>query len=326
MTMSGDGRQLVVRSERTDGEVLFTVLDTASGDVLHVWHEIPAPEWSDLQRLSAVQHIFHAQYGYRPVVGGIIPQDNRIVSILPAVRIEAGAALAGAETLVTARVVHPVTGAPAAGDGTLRFDPEAALAIELSSADGRVVLIPSRVEPGVYQGWARLDPAGAWDADVTIINRDGTTWSAALPSAIKVSAGLVATDGNDYGFSIRPANPVSRRTITLRVWIVDLDSGRRLPDETEFIDGVPGDVLVTLVHPDGERVEAPLEPLDHASFLGWARFSLHGEWTAEVSFERAGGQLVTLDAGVIEIRDLTAAYQRAGSTSGGARMGNPHSQ
>jgi DNA-directed RNA polymerase specialized sigma24 family protein len=326
MTLSGDGSQLVVRSERTDGEILFTVLDTAGGEVLHVRQEIPVPEWADLQRLSAVQHIFQAQYGYRPVVDGVIPQDNRIVSILPAVRIEAGDAMAGADTLVTARVVHPVSGAPAIDDHTLRFDPEAALVIELTRDDRQVILIPSKIEPGVYQGLARLDLAGTWNAHVTIINRDGTTWSAALPAAVKVAEGLLATDGNEYGFEIRPANPVSRRTITLRVWMINAETGRRLPGEVEIADGVPGRVQLVLTHSEGERIEVPLDPLDHASFLGWARFSLPGEWTAEVSFEREDGRRVTVEAGVIEIHDLTEPYQRAGPPSGGARMGNPHSQ
>ncbi len=332
MTMNGDGSIVYLRSARSDGVVLLTMFDAATGEALEVRDEIPRPAWADVQRILSMAGVYHDMYGIRPAIGDIIPRDNPIVSVLPGVAIEAQKVVAGTEAVVTARVVHPVTGAPASSDPTLRFDPDATLAIELSRAGNRAILIPSKVEPGVYQGRTQMDAAGAWDARVTVINQDGTTWVVNQPDAITVSEGLVASNGGAYRFLVRPANPVNRRTITLRVWMVQSQSGERLPEEIEFLDAIADNAQIILTHPSGERIEEPLTRVDHASFIGWARFGTAGTWDARIILDLISGERLSINAGPVEITDLTEPYRRSGpgagaaSANAGNRMAHPASR
>ena len=310
MTMSADGARIYVRAARADGSVHLTTLATATGETLNVWEELPAPEWASFQRVDSVVQLYHEQYGLRPRSGPEVPRDNPQLAVLPGISVEAESAVAGAETEVTARIVHPLTGELATTDRTLRFDPLATLAIHLSNGTEQAIFVPASVEPGVYRGRVRLNAAGNWNARVTVINRDGTSWMAEQPGAIDVKDGLIAEDGGAYHFLVRPANPVNRRSITLRVWMVESQSRDRLPEEIELLDQIGEDVRIVLTHAGGERVDEPLVRLDHASFLGWARFGAAGLWSAEIEFGLASGARVSMSAGTIEITDLTEPYRQ----------------
>ncbi len=326
MTMSGDGRQIYLRSSRADGQVRLTTFDTASGEPLEVRDTLPAPDWADIQRIGSVEQSYHEQYGFRPGTGPVAPVDNSILAVLPGISVEADDVVAGAETTVTARLVHPLTGAPAVSDRTLRFDRNATLIVELTNGEEQAILVPSSVETGVYAGQVRMDGAGSWDARATIINSDGTSWTAEQADAIEVSEGFVAATGGAYRFVVRPANPVNRRTVTLRVWMVASDERERLPEEIEFLDLISEDVQIVLTHPSGERVVEDLSRIDHDSFLGWARFGAAGEWTATIVLGLGNGERITVNAGSFQISDLTEPFEGASATTGGSRMGNPASQ
>ncbi len=330
MTMDGDGSHLFVGSGREDGSVLLTTIATKTGESVNVREELPMPDWAEFSRITSVTQIYHDQYGVRPRTGPVAPIDNPILAVLPGVSVEADAAVTGAETTITVRIIHPLTGELATTDRTLRFDPAATIAVELTGPAERVIFVPSSAEPGIYTGQVRLNSGGKWDARVTVINQDGTTWAVSLPGAIDVANGLVAENGGAYRFSVRPANPVNRRTITLRVWMVESDTRERLPEEIEFLDQISDDVRIILTHPDGERIEEPLTRIDHASFIGWVRFGAAGEWTAEIELGLGDGRRVSIGAGTIEITDLTEPYERGtggdAATSSGGRMANPASQ
>ena len=318
MTMSGDGAHIYVRSISAGGSVLLTTLATATGESLNVRDDIAKPEWSDALRIDSVAQLYHEHYGIRPRTGPLAPADNPVLEVLPGVSVEAEGAIAGVEALVTTRIVHPVTGELATTDRTLRFDPNATLAIELSNGAERAIFVPASIEPGVYQGRVRMNASGNWSARVTVINRDGTTWTVEQPAAIEVAEGLVAADGGAYRFLVRPANPVNRRTITVRVWMVESQSGERLPEEIEFLDEITDDARIILTHPSGERIDEPLVRLDHASFLGWVRFGAAGEWSAEIVVQLGStGNRVAISAGTLAINDLTEPYQRKAPTPAG---------
>lgn len=325
MTMSGDGSRVYLHTARSDGNVHLTVFDAATGEVLDVRREIPGPEWSDVQRIASLTGLYHAQYGVRPAVDDVVPGDNAIVSVLPGIALEAEGAVAGAEAIITVRVVHPVTGEPAAGDPGLRFDPAATLAIELTHGEQRTIFVPAPIEPGVYRARTWLAEPGIWAARVTMVNPDGTAWTLTSPAALNVTAGLAASDGGNYRFSIRPGNPVTRRTISLRVWLVEAGRGERLQQDIQFLDSIVGAPTLILSHPSGEHHELLLEPLDHASYIGWARFGEPGEWSARIVLELASGERVTINAGTLEIGDLLAPYARSNSGSSGGGASNTSS-
>ena len=325
MTMSGNGARIYVRSARADGSVHLTSFDTATGDTIDVWPVLPSPEWADIQRIVALPQIYHDQHGFRPRAANTSPRDNPIVAVLPGVKIDAVGALTGTETVITARVVDPIAGTPATESNTLRFDPEATVAIELSNGSQQAILVPSVVEPGRYEGRTRLNFPGTWDAKITIINRDGTTWTVYQPGAVDVDQGLGIEGGDGYRFIVRPANPVNRRTITLRVWLVEGQSGERLADDSAVADQIQT-ATIRLTHPEGGVVEETLERLDNDSFLAWVRFASAGNWSAEINLTLDNGDQITVGAGEIEIRDLTEAYRRTTSTTpvtGGATKGLP---
>ena len=331
MSMSGDGDRVYLRSVNPDGSLVLTAFDSASGDVVDVWESLPSPDWAGIELTVSLTDLYHSQHGFRPRAGSAVPRDNPALSVLPGVQVEAEGAVAGADSVVTARIVDPVSGELVTAGGMLRFDPAATVAIELSNGDERSILVLSNVEPGVYRGRARLDRAGNWDARVTVINPDGVTWTVTQRAAIAVADGLMAEDGAAYRFQVRPANPVNRRTITLRIWMVESQSGRRLPDDIEFLDQISDDARIVLTHPNGERIEESLIRLDHASFLGWARFSEPGEWSAEIIVTLATGERLSIDAGTVLIGDLTEPYRRStaggdAATFSGNRMSHPMSQ
>ncbi|CAN5549672.1 hypothetical protein BH23CHL2_BH23CHL2_00850 [soil metagenome] len=333
MAMSGDGDRVYVRSVNPDGSLYLTAFDATSGDVVDVWDTVASPEWADIQLVASLSDLYHSQYGFRPRSGSVVPRDNPALSVLPGVLVEAEGAVAGADSVVTARIVDPVSGEPVTTGGMLRFDPNATLAIELTNGDQQSILVPSSVEPGVYQGRVRLNHAGIWDARVTVINPDGATWAVSQRAAIVVTDGLQAADGGAYRFLVRPANPVNRRTITLRIWMVESQSGERLPEEIEFLDRISDDARIILTHPNGERVEEPMVRLDHASFLSWVRLGEPGIWTAEIILSLETGERISIAAGTVEIHDLTEPYRRPSSSAGGdgasiggGRMANPASQ
>ena len=320
MTMSGDGSSLFVRTARADGRVYLTTLDTSSGKPVNVWDALPSPNWANIQRIVSLAQIYHEQHGVRPISGPAPPADNQVLSVLPGVRVEADGAVAGAESVVSAFVVHPVSGEPANIDSTLRFDPGATVVIELIGPSDQTILVPASAEPGVYQGRTRMNAAGSWDARVTVINQDGATWTVVQPDAISVAEGLVAENGEAYRFVVRPANPVNRRTITLRVQVIDSRTLDRLPEGTEFLDRISQDAHIILSHPEGGVVETRLSRIDQSTFLGWARFEEAGLWNAEIVVSLVGGEQITISAGAIEINDLTEPYRRADSSTpaGGA--------
>src|SRR5690606_77221 len=131
-----------------------------------------------------------------------------------------------------------------------------------------------------------------------------------------------ASDGENSRISTRPGNPVTRRTISLRVWLVEAGRGERLQQDIQFLDSIVGAPTLILSHPSGERHELLLEPLDHASYIGWARFGEPGEWSARIVLELASGERVTINAGTLEIGDLLAPYARSNSgSSGGGTSG-----
>jgi hypothetical protein len=120
--------------------------------------------------------------------------------------------------------------------------------------------------------------------------------------------------------------------------LVEAQEGGRLQEDIQFLDSIVGTPLLVLTHPDGERHEVTLEPLDHASYLGWVRLAEPGAWTARMTLELASGELLAINAGVLEIHDLTAPYRRSNPGGGaaasnssnssnathtGARIGNP---
>lgn len=333
MSMSGDGNRVYVRSVNPDGSLYLTVFDTTSGDVVNVWDSLSSPEWAGIELVASLSDLYHSQHGFRPRSGSVVPRDNPALSVLPGVLVEAEGAVAGADSVVTARIVDPVSGEPVTSDGMLRFDPDATLAIELSNGDQQSILVLSSIEPGVYQGRVRLNHGGIWDARVTVINPDGATWVVSQRAAIVVTDGLQAADGGAYRFQVRPANPVNRRTITLRIWMVESQSGERLPEEIEFLDQISDDARIILTHPSGERVDEPMSRLDHTSFLSWVRLGEAGIWSAEIVLGLETGERISINAGTIEIHDLTEPYRRPGSSAGGdgasiggGRMANPASQ
>ena len=323
MTMSGDGSALYVRSARADGRVYLTTLDTTSGSPINVWDALPSPGWADIQRIVSLAQIYHEQYGVRPTSGPAPAVDNPILSVLPGVRVESDNAIAGAESIVTASIVHPLTGEPASTDGTLRFDPSATLAIELIGPAEQTIVVPFRVEPGIYQGRIRLNAGGSWDARVTVINQDGATWTVEQPEAFDVAEGLIIGDGQAYRFRVRPANPVNRRTITLRVTVVDAQTRDRLPEGSEFLDRISQDARIILTHPEGGVLETPLTRIDHSTFMGWARFGSAGLWNAEIIVTLGDGEHISVNAGSVEIHDLTEPFRRSGSSTPSGGAGSP---
>lgn len=320
MTMDRDGKQIHLRAVRADRSVHLTTIATDTGEIVNVWEELPSPEWASFSRIGSVAQLYHDQYGIRPRSGPADPVDNPILAVLPGVSVEADGAVAGATVEATVRIVHPLTGELATTDRTLRFSPDATVVVELSNGAERVIFAPASIEPGIYQGPVQLNSAGNWDARVTVINRDGTTWAADQAAAIEVEEGLVAENGSAYRFLVRPANPVNRRTITLRVWMVETDTRERLPEEIEFLDQISDDVRIILAHPSGERIDEALIRIDHASFMGWVRFGAAGEWSVEIVLGMASGERIAISAGTIEINDLTEPYRRnnASPVGGGA--------
>lgn len=308
ITTSHDGETIYLSYEAARGGIALMAIDAVSGEILYEREEFPVPEWTDIPRFTSLAQLYLEQHGWRPIVNGIAPADVEDTRMLPAIEIDTStsALITGEATPIKIEFLHPVTGrtlSSAAND--VRFDPGARVTVYFTSAEGDVVgIVPERRSAGVYAGKVLLSRAGRWGVRIQVDGPDGSTWTIERPGTIQVVAGLTSDDGPGYRLHVRPENPVSRRTLTLRGWLIDTKTFETLDDGDPRLEQAPNTIELMLYSETGGYLSTTIERLEGGRYLGWARFEAPGSWRAVAVFEGPGGEQVRVDAGAFDIVGL----------------------
>lgn len=308
LTTSGDGSEIYLSYEAARGGMAFIAFDARDGEVLYERSELPMPEWANIPRITSLMQLYQDHYGWMPAVDGVAPADAEDTRMLPAVALDIGETglIAGEPTEVEISFRHPITGEVLASESSdVRFSPEARLNVFFSGPDGALTgLAPTQESPGVYSGKVALGRAGEWHVRMSITNQDGSTWTLEAQQSIEVVAGLTSEDGAGFQLHVRPENPVSRRTLTLRGWLIDTDTFETLDEDDPRLPFVPDTIDLMLYSEFGGYISTTIERLEGGRYLGWARFESPGRWRALAAFQLTDGTEVRIDAGEFEVTSL----------------------
>jgi hypothetical protein len=244
-----------------------------------------------------------------PPSNGIAPVDLTEYESLPRIDLAVSDELpaVGQQVRFTVRFLHPRTGTLLdSRQPDVRFDPGASVTLTLAhSEQADLVVFPLRVDGATFEAALPITRHGPWQATVTVTNPDGTDWNQSWPALVNVTPSFEAEDGKRYQFRLQvdPAVPVIDQPVTLRVVLVDIESGAPLPEGVEFAGGLPDAIEVALTRENSAFKSATLEPAGHGLYTAETAFPWGGTWQAELSFRLPGddGPPVHISGGSLEV-------------------------
>lgn len=268
--------------------------------------------------LMSLAKLYRAQHGRTPAVDDNLPADLDQFTTLPRMTVSTGPdPVAGISTTIEVQLLEP------ASDETLetqppnvRFNPESTISAYLrgtGQSDQFVVL--AQVETGVYRASTTFSAPGDWTIDVAVTAPDGTASLAPHVTALTIAPALAGTDGKLYQFNLDtlPEEPVTRGQTMVRVWLMDVESGRPMPDGVQLAvgqpglgqdleQGMPGRIDVALTGPgSGGYRTVLLQQVTPTAYEGTVALRNAGEWRATIRFQLPDGERISIPGGVIQV-------------------------
>jgi hypothetical protein len=303
--LGSDGSTLYVQATDGSGATTLTVLDTRTGVASPVAQDLPSNVTSLLQ-------LYRERYGMSNGVSSGTPTHVTPLARLD-IAVDRTNMLAGDTVTVDARFVDPGSGTPVtSGQKNVDFEPPAKVTATFfhgQQGPGDVVVQLHADGFGHYRGSAVLNDAAVWSLQVDATRTNAPGSRAEIGGAVTVQSAFAGTDGRRYLLQLTtdPTAPVAGESTTVRVAIVDADSGTPLPDGVELTGGTPASLDAAYFRGMGDPGQSPLEMVStelqstsHGVYSDHLTFDTGGSWTLQINV-RVGDHAVSVLAGAIQV-------------------------
>jgi hypothetical protein len=306
--LSGDGRYLYARTGGWDNDHALVVIDTTTGTEAF---RADATNWGTTWSPA---ELYRNTYGKSPAIAGVDTRqlstgtfDQRPFARM-SVSISASSIVSGDAVTIDLRYLHPKTGEQLRdGDNTVVFEQPDAVRATLTrgaSTEDVVTIVLTQAAHGHYRGVAQLTTPGTWSVKVVAQRADEPSRNAGIADAVVVQAALGGSDGRRYILRVEtdPAQPTVEQPTTVRVTIVDAETGAPLPEGVTLQDGLPDEMDASFFLAQDGVTSTTLTPAGHGIYAGSASFFGPGTWTVQIDFPNDGVRSGSARAGIVEVR------------------------
>lgn len=316
-SLSADGGRIYLTSVRASetapdsGDVSYQLyeLDTATGQTHRFDEELPALQGNSGAGTLSLQQLYRQRHGFTPSSAGVTPQDVTEFATLPRVELDVSEPFpaAGEQVRFTVRFVHPASGAPVSdATGDVRYSSAAGVTLTLSNPGvADVIAFPSQTSASTFEAVLPLEALGVWQVTANVSYPDGTRWSQTRPGLIEVLPSFTASDGKRYQLrlSTEPAQPVVEALTALRLTLVEVERGARLPEGVELASALPERIDIIFMRENGSPKAGRVELTGHGLYEGETTFYFAGRWRAALSLGLSidGSSPLRVNAGTFQV-------------------------
>lgn len=304
LQLGSDGHSLYVQTSDSSGQTNLTLLDTRTGVASSIAGDIPG-------YVQSLAQLYQQRYGKLPAASGSGAVPSAPLARLD-VTVNHSNILSGDTVSVDARFVDPSSDKLVqSGQTSVRFEPPAQVIATFYHGQigpGDVSVQLGQVGYGHYRGSAVLTDPTVWTLQIDATRDNAPGSRAEITNAVVVQTALMATDGRRYTFKLTtdPTQPRLGKATTVRVALVEAESGSPMPNGVELTRGSPATVEAAFFRGTpatgqaSEMMSVTLRPADDGSYEGTITLDASGSWTVQINFSRGGHAISTL-AGSIEV-------------------------
>jgi len=273
------------------------MLDTTTGA------DLPLGVSLDAGQIFTVANLYAEQYGRSPQPAMADVQRTPFVPIAAMVVHTSPNTVVSGDTLaLEARFVDPTTGSPLEpGQTGVEFEPPAHVFALVSSGNGPATTVQlDLADFGVYRGSFIAPVPNSWtlgtfNVQMTAEWPDGSRRGTPAHDAFTVQPALPGTDVRRYILRVtsQPEQPVADQPATVRIAIVDSESGAPLQDETTLSGGAPA-VVDAAFYGGGGFTKPPFTPIGGGVYEGQVRLFAVGPWRVVVTLGAPIGGTYTI--------------------------------